>query len=66
MVWVPARNLVPKPESMTFVEAACLPTAWLTAYKMLVRKGQVQAGNAVLVQAQAVASRRPLWCWRKR
>jgi NADPH:quinone reductase-like Zn-dependent oxidoreductase len=50
VVWVPARNLVPKPESMSFVEAACLPTAWLTAYKMLVRKGQVQSGNAVLVQ----------------
>jgi NADPH:quinone reductase-like Zn-dependent oxidoreductase len=49
-VWVPARNLVPKPESMTFVQAACLPTAWLTAYKMLVRKGRVQSGNAVLVQ----------------
>jgi NADPH:quinone reductase-like Zn-dependent oxidoreductase len=50
VVWVPARNLVPKPESMSFVEAACLPTAWLTAYKMLVRKGRVQSGNAVLVQ----------------
>ena len=50
VVWVPARNLVPKPESMSFVEAACLPTAWLTAYKMLVRKGRVKAGNAVLVQ----------------
>lgn len=49
-VWVPARNLVPKPDSMTFVEAACLPTAWLTAYKMLAHKGRVQAGNAVLVQ----------------
>jgi len=49
-VWVPARNLVLKPESMSFIEAACLPTAWLTAYKMLVRKGRVQSGNAVLVQ----------------
>lgn len=49
-VWVPARNLVTKPASMTFVEATCLPTAWLTAYKMLVRKGRVQSGNAVLVQ----------------
>lgn len=49
-VWVPARNLVPKPKSMSFVDAACLPTAWLTAYKMLVRKGRVQSGNAVLVQ----------------
>ncbi|HSR87003.1 MAG TPA: zinc-binding dehydrogenase [Streptosporangiaceae bacterium] len=50
VVWVPARNLVPKPESMTFVEAACLPTAWLTAYKMLLSKGKVRSGNAVLVQ----------------
>ncbi len=50
VIWAPARNLVPKPEGMTFVEAACLPTAWLTAYKMLVRKGRLQAGNAVLVQ----------------
>jgi NADPH:quinone reductase-like Zn-dependent oxidoreductase len=50
VVWAPARNLVPKPAELTFVEAACLPTAWLTAYKMLVRKGRVQAGNAVLVQ----------------
>jgi NADPH:quinone reductase-like Zn-dependent oxidoreductase len=49
-VWVPARNLVAKPESMSFVEAACLPTAWLTAYKMLVHKGRIQSGNAVLVQ----------------
>jgi NADPH:quinone reductase-like Zn-dependent oxidoreductase len=50
MVWVPARNLVPKPAALSFPEAACLPTAWLTAYKMLVRKGRVQGGNAVLVQ----------------
>ena len=49
-VWVPARNLVPKPASMSFVDAACLPTAWLTAYKMLLSKGRLQDGNAVLVQ----------------
>jgi NADPH:quinone reductase-like Zn-dependent oxidoreductase len=49
-VWVPARNLVLKPHSMSFVDAACLPTAWLTAYKMLVHKGRVHSGNAVLVQ----------------
>ena len=50
VVWVPARNLVPKPEALTFTEAACLPTAWLTAYKMLVRKGRVTDSSAVLVQ----------------
>ena len=49
-VWVPARNLMAKPESMSFIEAACLPTAWLTAYKMLVHKGRLRSGNAVLVQ----------------
>ena len=30
-VWVPGRNLVPKPADMSFEEAACLPTSWLTA-----------------------------------
>ena len=34
-VVVPRRNLVPKPADLTFAEAACLPTAWLTAYRML-------------------------------
>jgi NADPH:quinone reductase-like Zn-dependent oxidoreductase len=50
VVWVPARNLVPKPAGMSFTEAACLPTAWLTAYKMLVHKGRLAQGDAVLVQ----------------
>jgi NADPH:quinone reductase-like Zn-dependent oxidoreductase len=50
VVWVPERNLVPKPAALSFTEAACLPTAWLTAYKMLVRKGRLKPGSAVLVQ----------------
>jgi NADPH:quinone reductase-like Zn-dependent oxidoreductase len=49
-VAVPARNLVPKPAELTFAEAACLPTAWLTAYKMLVSRGRLPADGAVLVQ----------------
>jgi NADPH:quinone reductase-like Zn-dependent oxidoreductase len=49
-VRVPRRNLVPLPEGMSFTDAACLPTAWLTAYKMLIRKGRLAAGDAVLVQ----------------
>ena len=32
---VPAANLVDKPAELSFAEAACLPTAWLTAYRML-------------------------------
>src|SRR6185437_519155 len=34
-VAVPSRNLVPKPPALSFEQAACLPTAWLTAYRML-------------------------------
>lgn len=49
-VWVPARNLLPKPENLTFAEAACLPTAWLTAYRMLTTRGQLLPGETVLVQ----------------
>jgi NADPH:quinone reductase-like Zn-dependent oxidoreductase len=47
---VPRANLVPKPGKVSFVDAACLPTAWLTAYHMLVAKGRVASGDAVLVQ----------------
>jgi NADPH:quinone reductase-like Zn-dependent oxidoreductase len=49
-VAVPAGNLVPKPEQLSFAEAACLPTAWLTAYRMLTTRGRVAAGDVVLVQ----------------
>jgi NADPH:quinone reductase-like Zn-dependent oxidoreductase len=49
-VVVPRRNLVPKPASLSFEEAACLPTAWLTAYRMLFTRGQLKAGDSVLVQ----------------
>ena len=47
---VPRRNLVPKPASMSFEDAACLPTAWLTAYRMLFAKAQLPPGSTVLVQ----------------
>ena len=49
-VAVPSRNVVPKPESLSFEEAACLPTAWLTAYRMLFSQGGLKAGDTVLVQ----------------
>lgn len=47
---VPARNLVDKPDWLSFAEAACLPTAWLTAYRMLFVRGGFRAGQTVLVQ----------------
>jgi NADPH:quinone reductase-like Zn-dependent oxidoreductase len=49
-VAVPRRNVVPKPASLSFEEAACLPTAWLTAYRMLFTRGGLKAGETVLVQ----------------
>ncbi len=49
-VAVPRRNLVPKPQGLSFEEAACLPTAWLTAYRMLFTRAGLQPGQTVLVQ----------------
>ena len=49
-VVVPVRNLLPKPADLSFAEAACLPTAWLTAYRMLFTNAGVSPGDRVLVQ----------------
>jgi NADPH:quinone reductase-like Zn-dependent oxidoreductase len=49
-VAVPRRNLVPKPEALSFEEACCLPTAWLTAYRMLFDRSGLKPGQTVLVQ----------------
>ncbi len=49
-VVVPRRNLVPKPAGLSFSEAACLPTAWLTAYRMLFSRSGLQPGGTVLIQ----------------
>jgi NADPH:quinone reductase-like Zn-dependent oxidoreductase len=49
-VVVPRRNVIAKPDSLSFEEAACLPTAWLTAYRMLFTQGGLKAGDTVLVQ----------------
>ena len=50
LVAVPERNLLDKPGALSFTEAACLPTAWLTAYRMLFTKGGLRPGRTVLVQ----------------
>ena len=49
-VVVPERNVIDKPAELSFEEAACLPTAWLTAYRMLFVRGAAQPGQSVLVQ----------------
>ncbi|MFI8938635.1 zinc-binding dehydrogenase [Streptomyces syringium] len=49
-VAVPTWNVLPKPKGLSFEEAACLPTAWLTAYRMLFTNAGVRPGQSVLVQ----------------
>jgi NADPH:quinone reductase-like Zn-dependent oxidoreductase len=49
-VAVPKWNLLPKPPELSFEQAACLPTAWLTAYRMLFTRGAVPPGATILVQ----------------
>ncbi|PID54975.1 MAG: Zn-dependent oxidoreductase [Micrococcales bacterium] len=49
-VRVPAGNLIDKPAGISFAEAACLPTAWLTAYRMLFSRSGCPPGSTVLVQ----------------
>ncbi|BFO15226.1 hypothetical protein SHKM778_16140 [Streptomyces sp. KM77-8] len=58
-VAVPTWNLLPKPKELSFEEAACLPTAWLTAYRMLFTNAGVRPGDSVLVQG-------PGWCRHRR
>jgi NADPH:quinone reductase-like Zn-dependent oxidoreductase len=49
-VAVPSRNLIPTPSSLSFVEAACLPTAYLTVWRMLFTRGRLEPGQSILVQ----------------
>ncbi|GAA4429812.1 zinc-binding dehydrogenase [Actinokineospora soli] len=49
-VVVPARNVLPKPADLSFSEAACMGTAWLTAYRMLFVKSGLRPGQTMLVQ----------------
>ena len=49
-VAVPRWNLLPKPPELSFEQASCLPTAWLTAYRMLFTRGAIPPGATILVQ----------------
>ncbi len=49
-VIVPVRNLVAKPKALTWEEAACMPSAWLTAYRMLTTRSGLDGPGNVLVQ----------------
>jgi NADPH:quinone reductase-like Zn-dependent oxidoreductase len=48
-VKVPARNIAPKPEELSWEEAAAVPLAAMTAYRALVTRGQIKQGETVVV-----------------
>jgi NADPH:quinone reductase-like Zn-dependent oxidoreductase len=52
-VVVPARNALPKPASLSWAQAACLGTAWLTAYRMIFVKSGLRPGQTMLVQGSS-------------
>lgn len=52
-VWVPRRNVLPRPAGWTAERAASLGTAWLTAYRMLFTQARAVPGQTVLVQGAA-------------
>ncbi|MSO94193.1 MAG: oxidoreductase [Thermoleophilia bacterium] len=49
LVVVPEVNVFPKPERLSWEEAAALPLAGLTAYRALFSRGGLSAGETVLV-----------------
>jgi NADPH:quinone reductase len=46
---VPARNAVPAPESLSYTDLAASLLAYLTAWHMLVTRGQLRRGETILV-----------------
>jgi NADPH:quinone reductase-like Zn-dependent oxidoreductase len=51
LIAVPIRNLMPKPATLSFAEAAAVPLDMLTAWHMLVARAQLRPGETVLVHA---------------
>ena len=51
LVAVPGVNVIPKPENLSWEEAAALPLVTVTAWHMLVTRANVQPGEDVLVHA---------------
>lgn len=49
----PAEHLVPIPDGVSFEAAAALPVAYGTAYRMMITRGRVAAGERVLVLGAA-------------
>lgn len=46
---VDAEMLLPLPDAVSFADAAALPVAYGTAYRMMMTRGKIQAGEKVLI-----------------
>ncbi|HEY6066717.1 MAG TPA: alcohol dehydrogenase catalytic domain-containing protein [Thermoanaerobaculia bacterium] len=46
---VPARNVFPIPEGLSFEQAAAFPLSYQTAWRMIVTRGSVRPGDTVLI-----------------
>jgi NADPH:quinone reductase-like Zn-dependent oxidoreductase len=51
LVAAPAVNVIPKPQNLSWEEAAALPLVTLTAWHMLVTRARLQPGEEVLIHA---------------
>ena len=51
LVAAPAVNVIPKPQNLSWAEAAALPLVTVTAWHMLVARANVQPGEDVLIHA---------------
>lgn len=46
---VPQESLLPLPSSVSYTEAACLPTAYGTAFRMMITRAKIKRGERVVI-----------------
>jgi len=50
---LPAENAIPFPDSLSFEDAASVPLVFVTAWRMLITRGRLRAGEDVLIHGAA-------------